>query len=400
MKVTGHRQGRSATVEKNAKFRVGILGNYAADRQQSMERFAVLLSEGLRAAGHEVDILRPLLLFGKHVKKPFRAPGKWFAYIDKYLITPIWLRKRIRKSDKNTIFHICDHANAVYRKAFKGRCLVATCHDLLAVRGAFGDASVHCPARPSGLILQKWILGELSKISALGCDSCATLEDVRRLALFSSHRIARVIYPPVNPAFRKIERDVAMNKVGKYVPKTQFLLHVGSNLPRKNRQGVLRVVKALVAKGWDGQVIFVGERLSVELEKVAKDLSIKNRVTDIGAVDHEMLNAFYSGAVALLFPSYSEGFGWPVLEAQASGCPVVCTNRTSVPEIAGAAAFQFCPDDVDGMANAILKLQHKTLREKCVEEGLVNVRSFTMEKFVEGYLDLYGEIQEKHFKED
>jgi glycosyltransferase involved in cell wall biosynthesis len=175
-------------------------------------------------------------------------------------------------------------------------------------------------------------------------------------------------------------------------------MHVGSNLARKNREGVLRVLQALLAKGWDGRFVFVGEKLSEALYQFAGELGVRDRVIDIGAVDHETLNALYAGAVALLFPSYSEGFGWPVLEAHASGCPVICTNTTSVPEIAGSAAMQFDPDDAEGMAGAVLRVGDEVMRARFVEEGLANVQRFTMERFVEGYLQLYGEMLDTRVK--
>ncbi len=392
-------RGRKGDLGKDAKIQIQLIGNYAADRQQSMERFAGLLCQGLRAAGYDVGVLRPPSFLGARVRNPFRAPGKWLAYVDKYIISPIWFRAQIRKLNSKTIFHICDHSNAVYRNVFEGRALVVTCHDILAVRGAFGDESVHCPASPTGRLLQRWILRELSGIDAVGCDSAATLADLARLALPNSRRVLRVIYPPVNPAFRRVERKAAADAVAAYTNKTPYVLHVGSNLARKNREGVLRIFRALMAKGWDGCVAVAGEKLSRSMWQLAAELGVRDRVIDIGPVDHETLNALYSAAVALIFPSYSEGFGWPVLEAQASGCPVICTNTTSVPEIAGTAALQFDPDDVEGMAAAVLLFTDEATRSRYVEEGLVNMRRFTVEQFVAGYLDLYREILDQSIKE-
>jgi glycosyltransferase involved in cell wall biosynthesis len=146
---------------------------------------------------------------------------------------------------------------------------------------------------------------------------------------------------------------------------------------------------SLAGRGWEGITAFAGEILTPELLDLGVQLGVGDRIVDIGEVDHMALNALYSGADALIFPSYSEGFGWPVIEAQAAGCPVVCANKTSLPELAGRAAFLFDPDDVDGMTNAVRSLDDVTSRATLRSEGFENVKRFSMQNFISGYEDVY-----------
>ncbi len=86
--------------------------------------------------------------------------------------------------------------------------------------------------------------------------------------------------------------------------------------------------------------------------------------------DNETLLALYAAAHALIFMSRFEGFGWPILEAQTSGCPVICSNRTSVPEVAGEGAMIHEPDDYAGIAGDIQRLQVAGLRGPLIAGGL------------------------------
>ena len=113
-----------------------------------------------------------------------------------------------------------------------------------------------------------------------------------------------------------------------------YVLHVGSGHRRKNREALLNAV-AKIKDSWPGRIAFAGEPLSAAEHALAASLGLKERVQEIKGADNATLNALYSGAHALIFMSRSEGFGWPVLEAQAAGCPVIASNRTSVPEVAG-----------------------------------------------------------------
>jgi hypothetical protein len=103
-----------------------LIGNYPGDRQQSMQRFAAVMVEGLAAAGIQTDLIQPQPFFGR-----FRFAGgfvaKWMAYLDKFILFRRQLASRLR--DRPSIVHICDHSNAMYAKWIREIPVVVTCHD-------------------------------------------------------------------------------------------------------------------------------------------------------------------------------------------------------------------------------------------------------------------------------
>src|SRR5207302_11171564 len=108
--------------------RILLVGNYEPTRQKSMQRFADLLEQGFKTAGHETRIIRPPVKAGKIV---LRYPlGKWLGYADQFVFFPKLLKTAARWAD---VVHICDHSNAVYVKYLQDRPHLVTCHDLLAI---------------------------------------------------------------------------------------------------------------------------------------------------------------------------------------------------------------------------------------------------------------------------
>src|SRR5437764_5010232 len=154
-----------------------LIGNYPLERQQSMERFAMMMLDGLSAAGIPAEMIRPQPLFGRF-RFAGRLVGKWLAYLDKFIFFRRALARKLR--EQPALVHICDHSNAMYSKAVRALPVVVTCHDLLAVRGALGEAT-DCPASATGRILQRWIVRGLESAAAVACVSRATLADAERL---------------------------------------------------------------------------------------------------------------------------------------------------------------------------------------------------------------------------
>ena len=155
-----------------------LIGNYPADQQQSMQRFATLMLRGLAAAGVPAELIQPQPFFGRiAVAGPFVT--KWLGYLDKFLFFPRQLRRKLAAADFHLV-HICDHSNAMYCAHVGERPAIVTCHDLLAVRGALGEET-GCPASATGKYLQRWIVAGLRRASAVACASSATLRDAERL---------------------------------------------------------------------------------------------------------------------------------------------------------------------------------------------------------------------------
>lgn len=381
-----------------------LVGNYPLDRQESMKRFADMMSEGLASAGIQVELLCPSAVFGRLGKSTVSGIGKWLGYIDKFLIFPLRLRSRSRelartsgtlgegKDGPAVVVHICDHSNAMYSGWTGGLPVVATCHDLLAVRGAMGEPT-DCPATWAGKILQEWIVKGLSRASMIASDSTATMQDVARIVKVPADGVqSRLVLVGLNYRYRKLgdgEADARMK--GMPIEGRQFVLHVGSNLRRKNREGVMRMF-ARTADRWDGLLVFAGQALSPELRAMADDLQIRERVIEVAKPDSDLLEALYNKATALLFPSRFEGFGWPIIEAQACGCPVICSNTGPMPEVAGDAAMTFALEDEDGFAAAILRLTDPAERAELTRRGFVNIQRFSTARMINDYISIYEHV--------
>ena len=368
-----------------------LIGNYPLDRQQSMERFAMMMLDGLTAAGIPAELIRPRPFLGR-----FRAAGafigKWLAYLDKFLFFRRDLGRKLQS--RPTLVHICDHSNAMYARAVRSAPVVVTCHDLLAVRGALAEAT-DCPASATGKILQRWIVRGLESAAAIACVSRATLRDAERLVCRRNGKPAlERITLGLSYPYRVLPSAEARQRLGKF-PALEgdlpFLLHVGSNLRRKNREGVLRIF-ARCRNQWNGLLVFAGDRLSSSLHSLGRELGVSERIVEIPSADNETLEALYNRAIALLFPSTFEGFGWPIAEAHACGCPVLCADREPMTEVAGEALLAHPVEDEAGFAADVLRLTDPEERARWSAKALENAERFSTERMISEYVALYRSL--------
>jgi glycosyltransferase involved in cell wall biosynthesis len=322
-----------------------LVGNYIPDGQHSMLGFSTLLEHGLRESGHDVRTLHPPVVFGRIGKLMPRA-FKWFAYVDKLVLGPLFVRAAASNVD---LMHICDHSNALYIPESKQVPYVVTCHDLLAVRGSLGEET-DCPASSLGKRLQQWILRGLKRADYVACASTATWTDLCRLIpeQGSSEVVPLAMRYNLAPLTRE-ECKERLRKMNGLNLNTPFVLHVGSSHPRKNREGLLRIF-AQVRNQLNAQLVLAGKRLTPAQRDLARQLNVLDRIVETGPVTNDLLAALYGSALAFVFPSRFEGFGWPIVEAQSFGCPVVCSNRDPFPEVAGHGAITRNVEDEQGFA--------------------------------------------------
>lgn len=372
-----------------------LLGNYALDRQESMLRFHDLLAEQLTSRNIDRQSISPSIFLGGFFPKS--RINKWLAYLDKYVLFPLVLRQklgRLKKTNDRMIVHICDHSNAVYANVARRHApVLVTCHDLLAVRGALGE-DTDCPASGLGKILQRAILRGLQKATHIVCVSSATRTDLIRLGGKELETRSRVIPLSLSHPYRPIPAtEVLQCFKGARLDLEPFgyILHVGSSLRRKNREALIKAVAEL-KDSWKGKIVFSGLPLDVTHWELARSLDLQQRIVEVKNPTNDLLMALYNGAQALVFMSRFEGFGWPVLEAQACGCPVICSNRTSVPEVAGEGALAGDPEDHAFVASSILRLQEPTFRQTLIEKGLENARKFTTERMMQAYETVYDRL--------
>ena len=274
------------------------------------------------------------------------SPARLLRGIRRFL----WLQTSLPRQAERRAVDVLFYPD--YLISFRPPCpVVAVVHDLLFVsHPRWGEGIVNrqlrlCVpvtiARADRLIVPSdWVRREL-----VGTFHC------------SPERV-RVIPEGVGSQFQPLPRERVEETLSRYgLSRTPFLLSVGMWSPRKNLARLLEAFASL--RSWyEGKLVLLGGGgwSYRPLQDAIRKYRLTDRVILAGYVPDEDLPAFYNGADVFVFPSLYEGFGLPVLEAMACGCPVVASNTTAIPEVAGPAAALVDPHDAPGFARAIRDL--------------------------------------------
>jgi len=368
-----------------------LVGNYERDGQKSMVRYCSMLESLLRSAGQEVSVIRPTPQLGRF-GNAHRGSGKWLGYADKFVLFRARLRAAAAATD---VVHICDHSNSMYARYLEGIPHVVTCHDLIAVRQARGEFT-GMRTRWTGRRYQEMIINGLRRARHVVCDSENTRADLLRIAGIPAERTS-VVYIAMNYPYAPLnhtERIARLEDLG-IASGERFLLHVGSGSWYKNQSGVIRIFHHLTrtVQARDMRLVVICNVWQPLLQKMVDDYRLSGRVSVHFNLEAEDLRALYSGATALLFPSLCEGFGWPIIEAQACGCPVFTSNRAPMTEVGGNGAVYIDPEDPVEAAKIIVdSLPHA---QRMREAGFTNNRRFTSDQMVDGYLNIYASAMDR-----
>lgn len=365
-----------------------LVANYEPDAQRSMARYARLLQAELLRRGHAVEVVRPAPVATRLAGKTSPL-FRWLAYLDKFVFFPPLLRLRARRAE---VVHVCDHSNSMYLRWTGKTPGLITVHDALAIRSALGHFPQN-PTRASGVQLQRWILRGLAGAQRIVCVSEKTRRDLEALLVPAKPGMI-VISNPLNDAFRPSRAaDVASIRAACGLSGgDKYLLHVGKDNWYKNRPGVLRIVAELRKNPRFSRVklVMAGAPLPPNLRETAREMG---GVAECVDPSDEQLRALYAGALALLFPSLEEGFGWPIVEAQACGCPVITSARPPMSDVAGAAAILVDPADAASAAAAIAaRADELEEPEGLRQAGFANVRNYSTEHAIDAYCGVYREL--------
>lgn len=374
----------------NNKTRFILISNYTKDNQESMQRYALNLRNDLRKKGIDVEVWYPRPLLGLLVHNTEYGLKKWLGYVDKWILNMVLLKLKVLKESKKAFYHICDHSNAPYLQVLPTPRSGITCHDVLAIQGALGYNNAHCQSSKIGVLFQKWIFNNLKKAKKLAAVSNYTLNQLLELCnnVKPDQASWEVIYNTFNADFRPMEiskRKRLLDQLGIY--DKSYILHVGSNLPRKNRSMLIHMCKFIA--NWEGLIVFAGAPLEPSLENLIKEMNYENRVLNIIKPPHEDLVALYSGCLCFVFPSYSEGFGWPLIEAQACAAPVLTSEVDPMPEVSGGAAVHKDPHKPQDFANGLFYFLDENNRDYHINLGLDNCKRYDSEKLINNFLKLY-----------
>lgn len=253
---------------------------------------------------------------------------------------------------------------------------VATVHDL---------GYLHYPqAHPT---LQRWYLDWSTRLNArqakvVVADSQATLADLERFYGTSSDKI-QVAYPAGSALERVTDETVLAECRERYRTGRRYVLYLGSLQPRKNLSGLVRAFGLAVRElelAADISLVLAGKQgwLPEDLAGIARAEGVAERVVLTGYVPESDLAALLCGALVYVLPSFYEGFGLPVLEAMSCGTPVICSNVSSLPEVAGDAALLVDPSDTASLAEAIACIcADEQLRQGMVNRGLSRAAQFS-----------------------
>ncbi len=364
-----------------------IVGNYSLENNPSMHHYAASIEWMLRNANVEFKVIRPYPLFGR-ILKPNIKFAKWLGYIDRYFVFPFVL---YIKSSRYDLVHIVDHCNSVYQPFIKSSKIIITCHDLIGVRAGLGLIN-EIKLKISGRILQKIILRELKLSVNIICVTRHVELDLEQFVDTRKKNI-RVIPPPLRIQFSSSKpvaaSDDILQKISNWSP---YIFHIGSNEVRKNREYIVRVFNALIHEPQfkNLNLIFAGEFLNKATELLVDSLGIKKRILQLGKITESNLQLLYRNAEFLFFPSIMEGFGWPIIEAQACSCLVVTSDRPPMNQVGGNGAIYVDPENIGSAVQKILL--GITHRDEIVEYGLQNSLKFSQEKLSSRYIAFYYDI--------
>lgn len=271
---------------------------------------------------------------------------------------------------------------------------IVTCHDLIQYLFAPTPFHrLHAELSHSGLKNAEFVITV----------SHSTKKDLIKFYSMPEERI-KVIYEGIDHGhFYKREKTSSLYQMFGLSPQYKYILHLSMEVATKNVAGIIQAF-AKLAKEYglnDVKLIKAGVPKYQQDRKrnlnLIKKLRLEESVIFLDYIPEKDLPSLYGATDLFVFPSFYEGFGFPVLEAMACGTPVITSNTSSLPEVVGDAGVMVDPYDVDALAKAMYDvLTNKALSEEMIHKGVERAKIFTWEKCAEETLKVYEEINRKY----
>lgn len=197
-----------------------------------------------------------------------------------------------------------------------------------------------------------------------------------------------VVYEGV-PKLPDVDDNFVQKVVEKFKLDHPYFLYVGNTRPRKNIIGLLNGFKFFLQKHSNCKLVLAGriDNQFLNIKEKIKSLKLEEGVIQTDFILDEEKVVLYKRAIALLFPSFYEGFGIPVIEAQSLGVPVITSNTSSLPEIGGNSVLYVNPYNINEISESMEKLfLNEDLRKNLIKKGYQNIKRFSYEKVAEKLL--------------
>jgi glycosyltransferase involved in cell wall biosynthesis len=373
----------------------------------SMPRFAGMMLQGMKTRGHTTTIWSPKpRFFNLPFLKNFK---KWLGYIDQYVIFPFEVRKKLKSCPSNTLFVFTDNALGPWVPLVAHLPHVMHCHDFMAQESALGLVPEN-PTRWTGRQYQKLIFRGYCKSKNFISGSQNTQNTLHRF-LSSQPTRSELVYNGLNQAYSPLDvsnaRAIVSAETGLDL-RDGYLLHVGGNQWYKNRVGVIEMYDAWRASSTVKlPLLLIGLPPSPDVLKAYAQSPYRDSIFFFTNARDNIVHLAYAGATVFLFPSKAEGFGWPVAEAMASGCPVITTNEAPMTEVAGDAGFLISrrPFDpvkaaewarVAGLVIGKVVDLSPSERKAAIDAGLKNAKRFDSEIALDKIELIYYNILSSH----
>jgi alpha-1,3-rhamnosyl/mannosyltransferase len=354
----------------------------ATDHFPGIGRYVVNLASALKRIAPDLDLtlLRNPSSSAQRLTLP-DLPALDCA-ISPFALSQQWRVRSILRHSRAALYH-----SAYYLMPYApGVPSVVTCYDLIPlIYPRYFTATQRLIFR-----MAHWLALRTARVTL--AISEATKNDLVRFFHVDPQRI--VVTPLAADAHFQPPARAEIDRVRQqYALPARYVLYFGSNKPHKN---VPRLVEAFAKVGVSECALVIGghwDERYPEAKRAAEWLGLEGAVRFIGAVPDADLPALYGGAELFVFPSEYEGFGLPVLEAMACGTPVVCGNRSSLPEVAGDAALLCDPQDVEALTRAIEQaLTDRDWQATQQQRSLARAAHFSWEQTAQQTRQVYQSI--------
>ncbi|PIN86242.1 hypothetical protein COV19_05530 [Candidatus Woesearchaeota archaeon CG10_big_fil_rev_8_21_14_0_10_44_13] len=378
--------------------RIGIDARGIKGRMTGIGRYTYNLIENIAKEDKEDEYV--LLVNDEVQLKEFTVKNGNFR-IRKTWVKPISIFEQfflpfLLLKEKISVFHGCGGSLPLWQPK---KCII-TVHDITGFKIDIKNSILGIPLLK--IYIKFFVKNEAKKARRVVTDSESTKKDIVDELGIKPEKI-NVVYLAASDQFRVISKKASKEYVKKrFNIKKPFILYHGNKKPHKN---IIKIIQAfsrldrkksynLVITGKDDSSHSETDMSSIKREVKRRD--VDEEVVFTGYVSDEDAVHLYNSAEVFVFPSYYEGFGLPVLEAMKCGCPVITSNISSLPEVAGNAGILVDPDSVEDIKNSIERvLSDKSLREKMRKKGIAQSKRFSWKTAAKEILSVYREVADE-----